>query len=132
MFSGGEGKVGRKAVDNRLSIKAVMWVLCTGAPWHDLPPAFGHWKNVHRRFCRWRDRGVWAMLLDIFIEDADFEWLSVDSSYLKVHPQACGAEGGNQAMSRTKGGLNTKVHVAVDAHGMPVRAVVTDGTTADA
>ncbi len=35
-------------------------------------------------------------------------------------------------MSRSKGGLNTKVHVAVDAHGLPVRAVVTDATTADA
>ena len=30
-----------------------------------------------------------------------------------------------------KRGLNTKVHLAVDAHGMPVRIVITDGTTAD-
>ena len=28
-------------------------------------------------------------------------------------------------------GLNTKVHVAVDAHGMPLRVVVTEGTRAD-
>ena len=30
-----------------------------------------------------------------------------------------------------KRGRNTKVHVAVDAFGMPIRAVVTDSTTAD-
>ena len=30
-----------------------------------------------------------------------------------------------------KRGLNTKLHLAVDAHGMPVRAFVTQGTTAD-
>ena len=30
-----------------------------------------------------------------------------------------------------KRGLNTKLHLAVDAHGMPLRAVVTQGTTAD-
>jgi len=30
-----------------------------------------------------------------------------------------------------KKGLNTKVHLAVDAHGMPVRIVITHGTTAD-
>lgn len=30
-----------------------------------------------------------------------------------------------------KRGRNTKVHVAVDAFGMPIRAIVTDGTTAD-
>jgi transposase len=30
-----------------------------------------------------------------------------------------------------KRGLNTKIHLAVDAHGMPVRFTVTEGTTAD-
>lgn len=29
-------------------------------------------------------------------------------------------------------GLNTKIHLAVDAHGMPVRILITDGTTAQA
>ena len=28
-------------------------------------------------------------------------------------------------------GLNSKIHLAVDAHGMPVRFFVTSGTTAD-
>ena len=28
-------------------------------------------------------------------------------------------------------GLNTKLHLAVDSHGMPVRAIITEGTTAD-
>jgi len=30
-----------------------------------------------------------------------------------------------------KRGLNTKVHLAVDAHGMPLRVIVTEGTRAD-
>lgn len=30
-----------------------------------------------------------------------------------------------------KRGLNTKLHLAVDAHGMPIRVLVTAGTTAD-
>ena len=30
-----------------------------------------------------------------------------------------------------KRGLNTKLHLAVDSHGMPVRLIVTEGTTAD-
>ena len=30
-----------------------------------------------------------------------------------------------------KGGGNTKVHLAVDAHGMPVRVIITEGTRAD-
>ena len=30
-----------------------------------------------------------------------------------------------------KRGLNTKIHLAVDSFGMPVRVIVTDGTAAD-
>ena len=72
---GGEGKRGRPAHDNRRFIDAVCWILRTGAPWRDLPPDYGDWKNTHRRFCRWRDRGVWAMLLDAVMDEPDFEWL---------------------------------------------------------
>ena len=32
---------------------------------------------------------------------------------------------------RGKRGLNTKIHLAVDAHGMPVRILITEGTRAD-
>lgn len=38
--------------------------------------------------------------------------LMIDASYCKVHPYAVGAQGGNQSMSRTKGGLNTKIYLA--------------------
>jgi len=34
-------------------------------------------------------------------------------------------------MGRTKGGLNTKLHLAVDAHGKLVRVQLTTGTVAD-
>ena len=51
-----------------------------------------------------RDRGVWAKLLDAMIDDPDFEWLMIDSSYIKTHPHSAGARGGNQAIARTKGG----------------------------
>ena len=30
-----------------------------------------------------------------------------------------------------KRGLNTKLHLVVDAHGMPIRVVITEGTAAD-
>ncbi len=59
---------------------------------------------MHRRFCRWRDKGVWEGLLEELISEPDFEWLMIDASHIKVHPHAAGAEGGNQDMGRTKGG----------------------------
>ena len=104
LLPGGAGKKGRPDGDNRLFLNAVFWILRTGAPWRDLPPDYGDWKNTHRRFCRWRDRGVWDQLLDTVVDDPDFEWLMTDASYIKVHHHGTGARGGNQAIGRTKGG----------------------------
>ena len=101
---GRKGVWGGIAKNNRQFINAVFWVLRTGAPWRDLPPDFGGWSNTHRRFIRWRNAGVWEKLLDVLIEDPDYEWLMIDASHCKVHPHAAGAKGGNQDMSRTKGG----------------------------
>ena len=100
---GGKGKVGRRAADNRTFVNAVFWIVRTGAPWRDLPPDYGDWKNTHRRFSRWRDRGLWENLLNLVMDAPNFEWLMIDASHCKVHPHAA-AKGGNQDMSRTKGG----------------------------
>ena len=101
---GRKGCWGRAGKDNRLFINAIFWILRTGAPWRDLPPDYGDWKNTHRRFCRWRDKGIWESLLEKLVQDPDFEWLMMDASHVKVHPHAAGARGGNQDMERTKGG----------------------------
>ena len=101
---GEAGTRGGNARDTRQFINGVFWILRSGAPWRDLPETYGNWKNVHRRFCRWRDKGIWEKILEALVDDTDFEWLMIDASHVKVHPDASGARGGNQAMDRTKGG----------------------------
>jgi len=101
---GNKGTRGGNAKDTRAFIDAVFWILRTGAPWRDLPPDYGHWNTVQRRFCRWRDKGIWESILESLINEPDFEWLMIDASHIKVHPHAAGAIGGNQDMGRTKGG----------------------------
>ena len=105
---GQKGQWGGIAKDNRLFINAVFWILRTGAPWRDLPPEYGKWGTVHQRFIRWRDKRIWEKLLEILINDPDFEWLMIDATHCKVHQHASGAKGGNQGMERTKGGLTAK------------------------
>ena len=99
---GQSGQWGGIAHDNRRFINAVMWILRTGAPWRDLPLSYGDWKNTQRRFCRWRDKGVWERLLETLIVEPDFEWLMIDATHCKVHPHAAGARAGNQGMALTK------------------------------
>src|SRR5512144_2261692 len=101
---GREGVGGGIAKDNRLFINAVFWILRTGAPWRDWPPDYRDWKNVQRRFCRWRDQGGWERLRESRIDEPDSAWLMMDASHTKVHPPAAGAQGGNQDLSRTTGG----------------------------
>ena len=43
---GRKGSWGGVATNNRLFINAVFWILRTGAPWRDLPPDYGGWKNT--------------------------------------------------------------------------------------
>ena len=105
---GRQGSWGGIARDNRQFINAVFWIMRTGAPWRDLPPDYGDWSNTHRRFIRWRDKGMWERLLEVLIDDPDYEWLMIDASHCKVHPHATGARGGNQDMSRTKGGSTAR------------------------
>lgn len=104
LLPGQRGQWGGVAKDNRQFINAVFWILRTGAPWRDLPQAYGDWKNTHRRFCRWRDKGVWESLLESLIDEPDYEWLMIDASHCKAHAHAAGAQGGNQGIGLTKGG----------------------------
>ena len=75
-----------------------------GAPWRDLPPSYGDWKNTHRRFCRWRDKGVWENLVQELIDNPELELLMIDASHIKVHAHGSGARGSNQDIAKTKGG----------------------------
>ena len=87
---------GRTGADNRLFIEAVMWIAKTGAPWRDLPPEYGKWSNIHKRFMRWARGGVWQMIFNTLAVDADTEWLMLDSTIIRAHQHAAGAKGGSK------------------------------------
>ncbi|NEV02947.1 IS5 family transposase [Bradyrhizobium sp. UFLA 03-164] len=126
-----KGSTGR---DNRMFVEGVLWIVRTGSPWRDLPEVFGDWNSVFRRFSRWSIKGVWWRIFEAMSDDPDFEYLIVDSTIVRAHQHAAGQKRGSedQAIGRSRGGLSTKIHLAVRGLGCPVRFTLTAGQKGDA
>lgn len=92
LLPGKEGDVGVTARDNRLFVEAVLYRYRAGIPWRDLPERFGAWKNVHTRFSRWAESGVWEKVLKHLAADADNEYAMIDSTIVRAHQHSAGAQ----------------------------------------
>ena len=86
------GHVGGTAVDNRLFVEAVLYRYRAGVPWRDLPERFGDWKNVHRRWSRWAETGVWKKVFQHLAGEADNEYAMIDSTIVRAHQHSAGAQ----------------------------------------
>ena len=94
LLPGKDGDPGRSGRDNRLFVEAVLWLVRAGAPWRDLPPRFGKWETVWKRFRRWAQRGVFERIFEALSGDPDFEYALIDGTIVKVHRHGTGARGG--------------------------------------
>jgi transposase len=95
-------KTGRPAVDHRRILNGMLWILRTGAPWHDLPERYGPWRTVASRFYRWQKAGVFQHMFDALKQQADaagqLDWQIhyVDSTIGRAHQPAAGAKKGRR------------------------------------
>ncbi len=44
-------------------LNGILWVLCSGAAWRDMPERFGPWSTVYQRFQDRRNQGIFDQLL---------------------------------------------------------------------
>lgn len=113
-------------------IEAIFYIARTGAQWRELPVTYGKWNSIFRRFNAWSSKGLWERLLQFCAQDADLEYVMIDSTIIRAH--ACAAGYGNQdeqGLGRSKGGFTSKIHAKVDALGNPLQIIVTAGQRSD-
>ncbi len=60
-------QTGRPALDHRLMVEGMLWVVRTGSSWRELPERFGPWSTVSSRYQRWYKEGLWARILQVLL-----------------------------------------------------------------
>jgi transposase len=56
-------RVGRPRHDHRIVLGGILWVVCNGASWRDLPLRYGKGERAYRRYRPWADPGLWERIL---------------------------------------------------------------------
>ena len=94
-------------------VEAMLWILRTGAPWRDLPSAYGPWQSVYTRFSRWSASGVLARLFAALSRERDEEGYFIDAAIVRAHQDAAGAA--------KKGGARNRAFARRSVHEDPRR-----------
>lgn len=116
----------------RLRVEGMLYRLCVGCPWRDLPEVFGCWNTVYKRFNAWSESGKWLKIFKALVNQPDLEWTFIDGSYIKAHQHSAGAASGqDEAIGKSRAGQTTKIHLAVDAFGKPIEFSITGGQVHD-
>jgi transposase len=86
---------GNVTIDNLTLINALLYILENGCKWRRLPSEFGYWHAIYMRFSRWVKNGVIEkMFKELHVQNIlriKSDALMMDSTTIKVHPDACGA-----------------------------------------
>lgn len=86
---------GNVKINNIKLINALLYVVENGCKWRALPKHYGNWHTVYMRMNRWSKSGVlekvFAGLQSEGIVEIKVQIICIDSTIVKVHPDACGA-----------------------------------------
>ena len=132
------GRPGPVRKDDRRIMDGIFFVLRSGCPWRDLPERYGPCTTCYNRWNRWSKDGTWASIMSEIQELAGpggdgLAARMLDSSAVRVHKHGAGQrrDGEPPETGRSRGGLTTKIHAAVDGAGRPLALRLSPGQAAD-
>ena len=86
---------GNVKISNLDLINAVLYIAENGCKWRALPREFGNWHTIYTRLKRWAEKGVLDRLFVGLQKEKlikiSVTCLGLDSTSIKVHPDAAGA-----------------------------------------
>src|ERR1700761_9491451 len=124
---------GVERADDRRVISGIVHVLRSGCRWCDCPPEYGPATTIYNRFVRWARRGIWENLFrELAGNGRSADMQMIDSTHVKAHRSAAGGKGEKkQAVGRSRGGRNTKIHALADAKGRLIAILLSGGEAHD-
>ena len=125
---------GKERVDDRRVISGILHVLKSGCRWCDCPPEYGPHTTIYNRFVRWAHRGVWERLFrELAQRGRSGETQMIELDAYQGAPLGLGRKRGEQkqAIGRSRGGRNTKIHAIADAKGRLLSILLSGGEAHD-
>lgn len=116
----------------RQTVEGILYRMRVGCPWRDLPNYFGKWNTLFKIFNYWSKHSKLIKIFHTLTESHESAIEYIDGSFIKAHQHSTGATGANnEAIGRSKGGNNTKIHMVADNKGRPVNFELSAGNIND-
>ena len=125
---------GRKPVDNRVALGAIIYVLKTGVPWEEVPHELGCCgMTAWNKLKAWHEAGIWEKIHQVILDELQaqdqLDWSCTMADSSSIRATQGGEDTGPNPTDRAKPG--TKHHVLTEGHGLPVSGEVTGANTND-
>ncbi len=104
----------KSTISNYDFVCALLYIIENGCKWSALPNDNGNWHTIYVRFNRWCKNGTIDRIFEALqtqnIIDIRTEIVCIDSTSVKVHPDAAGARktSEDQSIGCSKGGSQLK------------------------
>src|ERR671926_882338 len=107
VFRACRSRRGAKGRNDRRFLEAIHYFAVHSITWRALPPEFGNWNSVWKRFWRLSQAGVFEAFFDALAGLSRTAHLvqMFDSTVVRAHVSAAGAKGDSQALGRSRGGF---------------------------